>query len=191
MYMDRIVFTFRLLEVSPSKARSRRGGINLSPAAIVLVVFIFFISLAQAQTRGALQITSPANGTHVEGRMVMIQFELSSGVSANGIPAFRVQLDRQSPVLITDTEYVLYWLSPGWHTWAVSLVDANGTPIFNAHDQVQFEVIADPESAALDPFSFSIADGYPARDNEVPRAAASRNAKHWRETFLTDAEALL
>jgi len=92
--------------------------------------------------------------------MVTIQFELSEGVSANGIPAFRVQLDQQSPVLLSDTEYNLYWLSPGWHTVTVSLVDANGTPMFGAQNQVQFEVIAGSESAALDPFSLSIADGH-------------------------------
>jgi len=91
--------------------------------------------------------------------MVSIEFELSSGVSANGIPTFRVQLDQQSPVLVTQTECILYWLSPGWHTVTVSLVDANGTPIFGAQNQVQFEVITDDESAALEPFSASSADG--------------------------------
>lgn len=89
--------------------------------------------------------------------MVTVHFEMTSGVSANGIPTFRVQLNRQSPVLISDTEYDLYWLSPGWHTVAVSLVDANGTPIFGAQSQVQFEVIADNERAAPKPFSLSIA----------------------------------
>jgi hypothetical protein len=132
-------------------------------SAILLAVFILPVSLAQAQTTAALYVTSPGNGTQVNGRFVSIQFELLPGVSANGIPEFRVQLDRQSPMLVSDTEYVLYWLSPGWHTVTVSLVDANGTPIFGAQNQVQFEVIDDADIAAVDPFSPSIAADYRAR----------------------------
>ena len=159
MQMDRIGGTCRLLEVRRSKARRRQSGIRLRLSAIVLAVLVSFISLAQAQTTGALHVSSPANGTRVDGRMVIVQFELSPGISANGIPTFRVQLDRQSPTLITDTECILYWVSPGWHTVTISLVDANGTPIFGAQNQVQFEVSANDESAAVEPFSLNIATG--------------------------------
>jgi hypothetical protein len=82
--------------------------------------------------------------------MVTIQFEISPGISANGTAEFRVQLDQQAPVLISNTEYDLHWLSPGWHTVTVSLVDANGTPIFGAQTQFQFEVTADNESTAVE-----------------------------------------
>lgn len=150
MQMDRMVFRFRLLEVWRLKWRRRQLGVNLRLPAIVLAVFIFFISLAQAQITGALHVTSPVDGRRLDGRMVTIQFEISPGISANGIPAFRVQLDQQSPVLISNTEYDLHWLSPGWHTVTVSLVDANGTPIFGAQTQVQFEVTADNESTAVE-----------------------------------------
>jgi hypothetical protein len=141
----RIVAAFRWLGVWRLPWRSRRNGVSLNPSPIVLVPFLLLSSLAQTQTTGALFITSPANGTRVDGRLVRVQFELTPGISANGIPEFRVQLDRQSPALISDTEYILYWLSPGWHTVTVSLVDANGTPIFGARNQVQFEVSGDRE----------------------------------------------
>jgi hypothetical protein len=150
MQMDRMAFRFRLREVWRLKWRRRQLGVNLRVPAIVLAVFVFFISLARAQITGALHVTSPVNGRRLDGRMVTIQFEISPGISANGIPAFRVQLDQQSPVLISHTEYDLHWLSPGWHTVTVSLVDANGTPIFGAQTQVQFEVTADNESTAVE-----------------------------------------
>jgi len=110
---------------------------------IVLILLIMSITLARAQTTSALYITTPANGARVDGGSVTIQFGLMPGISANGIPAFRVQLDRQTPVLIRDTEYILNWLSPGWHTLTVWLVDANGTPIFSVLNQVQFEAGVD------------------------------------------------
>jgi hypothetical protein len=150
MQMDRMAFRFRLCGVWRLKWRCRQLGVNLRLPAIVLAVFIVFISLAQAQITGALHVTSPVDGRRLDGRMVTIQFEISPGISANGIPAFRVQLDQQSPVLISNTEYDLHWLSPGWHTVTVSLVDANGTPIFGAQTQVQFEVTADNESTAVE-----------------------------------------
>ena len=105
-----------------------------------LIPFMLIISLAQAQTTGALYITSPANGVRVDGILVKVQFGLDPGVSVTGIPEFWVELDRECPVRTTNTEYILYWLSPGWHTVRVWLVDATGTRIFGAQSQVQFEV---------------------------------------------------
>ena len=107
---------------------------------IFLSVFILFVGVVQAQTTGALYINSPVNGARVDGSFVRVQFGLTPGVSAAGIPAFRVQVDRQSPMLITDTECILNWLSPGWHTVSIALVDANGIGIFGAQNQVQFYV---------------------------------------------------
>jgi hypothetical protein len=119
--------------------RSRLGGPGCGPQRfIVLILFILFIALPRAH--GALHITSPASGANVDGSSVRIEFELTPGVSANGIPEFRIQLDRQSPVLTSDTECFLNWVSPGWHTLIVWLVDANGTPIFGEQNQVQFFV---------------------------------------------------
>jgi hypothetical protein len=107
---------------------------------MVFIAFTLFTGLAQAQTTGAVYITAPANGARVDGSLVRVQFGLMPGVSAAGIPEFRVQLDGQTPLLISDTDYTLNWLSPGWHTLTVWLVDANGTPIFGAQNQVQFYV---------------------------------------------------
>ena len=126
---------------SMGKLRSRFGRSRCGPRQfIVVILFILVIPLARAQSSGALYISSPASGAQVDGSSVKIHFELMPGVSANGIPEFRVRLDRQSPVLTSDNEYILKWLSPGLHTVTVWLVDANGTPIFGARDQVQFYV---------------------------------------------------
>ena len=95
---------------------------------------------AQAQTTGALYILSPANGQKIDTGFVRVQFGVVPGVSANGIPEFKVQLDRENPVLTSDTECVFNWLAPGWHNVTVSLVDANGTLIYGAQNQVQFYV---------------------------------------------------
>ena len=110
-----------------------------------MVFILFAVFVAQAQTTGALYITSPAGGSRVDGSLVKIQFGLMPGVSAAGIPEFQVQLDGQSPVLTSDTEFILNRLSPGWHTVTVWLVDANGTAIFGAQNQVQFYVWGDGE----------------------------------------------
>ena len=158
MQMDGIGGRYRLLEVRRF-IRGIEGGISFRLPAIVLAVLASFISLAQAQTTGALHVSSPANGTRVDGRMVIVQFDLAPGISANGIPTFRVQLDRQSPTLTTDTECILYWISPGWHTVTISLVDANGTPIFGAQNQVQFEVSANDEIAEVEPLSLNTTSG--------------------------------
>ena len=126
--------------------RTKLGRLRCGPQRLtVVVLFMLLTALARAQTTGALYITSPANGAQVEGRFVSIQFELMPNavggrISANGIPEFRVQLDRQAPVPTSDTEYILQWLSPGWHTVSVWLVDANGVPIHGAKDQVRFNV---------------------------------------------------
>jgi hypothetical protein len=109
-------------------------------AALILSGLLLVPGLGQAQTTGALYILSPANGQTIDTRFVRLQFELVPGVSANGIPEFKVQLDKENPVLTSDTEYFFYWLTPGWHSVSVSLVDANGTPIFGVQNQVQFYV---------------------------------------------------
>ena len=121
--------------------RSRFGGAKCgAQRSVVVVLFILFIPLARARAADTLYITAPTNGAHVDGSLVRIQFELMPGVSANGIPEFQVQLDRQRPVLTSGSEYILNWLSPGWHTVTVWLVDANRTPIFGAQSQVRFFV---------------------------------------------------
>lgn len=120
--------------------RSKLEGPRCGPGRFIIVILFILTALAQAQTTGALYITSPAKGAQVEGRLVTIQYELMPGISVNGMPKFRVQLDRQPPVLTSDRECILNWLSPGWHTVTVWLLDANDTPIYGAQDQVQFNV---------------------------------------------------
>ena len=107
---------------------------------LVLLGLLLVSGLAQAQTTAALYILSPADGQKIDTSFVRVQFELAPGVSANGIPEFKVQLDKEDPVLISDTECFFYWLTPGLHSVTVWLVDANGTPIYGVRTQVQFYV---------------------------------------------------
>jgi hypothetical protein len=130
--------------MTTAQTQAMEGGVAMLVkrilAALILSGLLSVPGLAQAQTTGALYILSPANGQNIETRFVRLQFELVPGVSANGIPEFKVQLDKENPALTSDTEYFFYWLSPGWHSVSVSLVDANGTPIFGVQNQVQFYV---------------------------------------------------
>ena len=114
---------------------------TLSRRIFSFALFCWLLSvpaLAQAPRSGALYIVSPVNEQKIDTSFVRVQFELVPGVSGNGIPRFRVQVDKETPVLTSDTEYNFFWLAPGWHSITVSLVDANGTPIYGVQDQVQF-----------------------------------------------------
>ncbi len=53
---------------------------------------------------------------------------------------FKLQLDGQDVGRTTDTAYTFTGLRLGMHTVTVLLVDANGTPVLGAQDQVQFWV---------------------------------------------------
>ena len=149
MQAHRVETVFRKVQGWLLGWRWRRRAENPSACWLLLVVFLLSIPIAQAQITAALYVTAPANSARVDGSFVTVQFRLTAGISANGIPEFRVQLDREDPALISDTEYVIYGLSPGWHTVTVTLVDANGTPIFGARNQVQFEVTGEGRTSGL------------------------------------------
>ena len=134
-----------IIQMTPTNSNTPNAWRQTSWTRVALSIVLILITayvpgLAQAQTTGALYILSPANGQKFDTSFVRLQFELVPGVSANGIPEFKVQLDKENPVLTSDTEYFFYWLTPGWHSVSVSLVDANGTPIFGVQNQVQFYV---------------------------------------------------
>jgi hypothetical protein len=63
------------------------------------------------------------------------------------LPTFEVRLDTQDPVQISDTSYAFTGLRPGNHTVSVQALDANGTPIPNTQQQVQFTVVAPTQSS--------------------------------------------
>ena len=113
---------------------------HVAISVVLILIGAYVPRAAQAQTTGALYIVSPQDGQKVDTSFVRVQFGLSPGISANGIPAFKVQLDKGNPVLTSDTEYIFNSVAPGWHNVTVSLVDANGTDIFGARAQVQFYV---------------------------------------------------
>jgi hypothetical protein len=67
---------------------------------------------------------------------------------------FQVQLDGQDPVRTSSTEHTFTGMTPGAHTVAVELVDANNTPVAGTHTEVHFMVTpanspASPSGTAL------------------------------------------
>ncbi len=97
---------------------------------------------AGTPTGNVLRITAPKSGAHVQQTFVSVQFELTNGgASAAGMPNFQVKLDSQDPVTTNSTNYTFSGLTPGPHTIAVQLVDANGTPIAGARSEVPFIVV--------------------------------------------------
>ncbi len=95
-----------------------------------------------------LRITSPKTGERLKQNFVNVQFELTNGgASAAGMPNFELKLDSQDPVTTNSTNYTFTGLTPGAHIVTVQLVDANGTPIAGARNQIQF-VVEPPAPAA-------------------------------------------
>ncbi len=126
--------------------------------AIILGLALLLMSLmvAEAQTAGTapnpsapqagdaagLRIISPHQGERLKQDFVSVSYELgNNGASASSTPNFQIQLDGQDPVTTSSTEYTFTGLAPGTHTVTVQLVDANGTPIAGARNQVQFFIL--------------------------------------------------
>jgi len=82
---------------------------------------------------------SPKNGDKINSDRVTIRYVLAREVSVEEIPIFNLLLDDEDPVQTNDSEYT-FGVMPGGHTVIVQVVDANGTPIMGAQDQVQFTV---------------------------------------------------
>ena len=106
---------------------------------LLSIVIPTLVCVAVGQTTGALHIVSPKNGDKVNSDRVTIRYVLAREVSAEEIPTFNLLLDDEDPVQTNDSEYT-FGVMPGEHTVIVQVVDANGTPIMGAQDQVQFTV---------------------------------------------------
>jgi len=103
---------------------------------------------AGTPTGNVLRITAPRPGAHVQQTYINVEFELTNGgASASGTPNFQLKLDSQDPVNTNSTSYTFTGLTPGPHTIAVQLVDANGTPIAGARSEVPFIVVQQAATA--------------------------------------------
>jgi Penicillin-Binding Protein C-terminus Family len=97
---------------------------------------------AQVNNAAALRILSPHEGERLKQDFVAVHFELAnSGTSAAGTPNYQIQLDGQDPVTTSSSDYTFSGVTPGAHRLTVQLVDANGTPIAGARNQVQFFIL--------------------------------------------------
>jgi len=96
----------------------------------------------QAGNVAGLRIVSPHQGERLKQDFVSVSYELgNSGAAASSTPNFQIQLDGKDPVTTSSTEYTFTGLAPGAHTVTVQLIDANGTPISGARNQVQFFIL--------------------------------------------------
>jgi uncharacterized protein (DUF2141 family) len=107
--------------------------------AIAAIVGLQGIGLAQATN---LRVTAPQNGQKFGDDIVEVHFELiNRSVVASSSPAYQLQLDSETRVQTTSTEYTFTGLQPGPHTVAVEAVDANGTTIPGSANAVKFIVL--------------------------------------------------
>jgi len=140
----------------------KRTNIEFIIASAIAAIFLVTALVAQnagvAANQGAgqagtptgsvLRITAPQPGAHVQQTYINLQFELTNGgASAAGMPDFQLKLDSQDPVTTNSTNYTFTGLTPGPHTIAVQLVDANGTPIAGARSEVPFIVVQQAANA--------------------------------------------
>ncbi len=109
--------------------------------ALLVPVAVGQTGQTTAQTTAAIHIVSPKNADKIEANAVIVRYELAVGVSAAGSARFRLQLDAGEPVRASVTEYAFTGLATGAHVVTVAVVDANGTPIYGAQDQVHFSVV--------------------------------------------------
>ncbi len=111
-----------------------------------------------------LRIVSPQQGQGLPTNYVTIQYEVPSPATAAGDrPTFNVSLDRGDPVQTSNTSHTFTSLTPGQHTIAVQMVDANSLPVAGTLTQVQF-VVAAPQNA-------------PGREQSSPQAQQTPKAR--------------
>lgn len=116
-----------------------------NPNFLLIVILLASVWTAVGQTTAALRILSPKNGDKIDTDMVTVRYVLAAEVSAEETPTFNVLVDDQDPVQTSDSQYTVE-LAPGEHTVIVQVVDANGTPIGGAQDQVHFTVLPPPQN---------------------------------------------
>ncbi len=120
----------------------------IAAAPLLPLVLAQNSGLAQNQGSGndgnaaqsALKILSPTPGQVLRQNFVTIKYELTNAAVSGGSSNFRVQLDDHDPVTTMSTEYTFNSLPSGKHTVTAELVDANNTPVANAHSEIQFDV---------------------------------------------------
>jgi hypothetical protein len=154
--------------------------------SFLVTAFLFtFLSLGHGQattppssaaptTAGAVEILSPKPGARLATDFVRLQYDLTNASSASGSPTFKLRLDARDPVDTTDTSYTFTNLAPGAHTVSIIVVDANGTPIPNTHNEIQFTV-APPATAPSSAPPRSQNTGTITAFNLVPRAEAAES----------------
>lgn len=136
---------------------------------LVFALMVGLTGLAAAQVAGTtpvptpgtapaamnLRIVSPKNNQRIAVDFVNVRYQLTNpAAAANTLPTFQVQLDGADPVRTSSTDHTFTGLTPGAHTIAVELVDANNTPVAGTRTEVHFVVGSErptpsPTGAAL------------------------------------------
>ncbi|HYX53720.1 MAG TPA: hypothetical protein VE783_09730 [Candidatus Limnocylindrales bacterium] len=90
-----------------------------------------------------VRIVSPQQGQKLQQNAISVQYTFQPRQNAINPPRqiFQVQLDNRDPVQTEQAETTFTGLTPGSHTLAVQLVDANGVAVEGSRSQVQFTVM--------------------------------------------------
>jgi len=103
---------------------------------------------AAAQNPSAVRIVAPQPGEKLQQNAVTVRYEIDRPqVIAASTPTFKVRLDDRDPVSTEQKESTFTGLAPGKHTLTIEVVDANGTPVWGTHTQIQFTVAPPPTPA--------------------------------------------
>ena len=98
-----------------------------------------------------IRILTPVANQQLSTSYVDVNFELMNPGSGGGAPNFMVQIDSREPISTSATTYTFTGLSPGQHSVAVQMVDANGTPIAGGRSAVVFFVTPNANTTAPPP----------------------------------------
>ena len=96
-----------------------------------------------AAAPSVVRIVSPQQGQKLQQNVVSVRYTFQPRQNAINPPRqiFQVQLDTRDPVQTEQAETTFTGLTPGSHTVAVQLVDANGVAVDGSRSQVQFSVM--------------------------------------------------
>ena len=114
----------------------------------------------QAAPGSQLTILAPKPGQKVPGDTVTIQFQLQRTATVQSVPTFQIRLDANDVIQTADTSYTFSGVQPGAHTVTIQCVDANGVPVPNAANQIQFTVVQ--QTAAVNEEDSAEASAFPA-----------------------------
>ena len=117
-----------------------------------LLILGMLVCVAIAQTAGTgLRILSPKSSEKITTDFVTVQYEAAAAATASGRPTYQIRLDSNDPVRTSDPQYTFTGLAPGTHTVSVQVVDANGTQVGAAQNQVQFTVMPQQQNRGTQP----------------------------------------